>query len=77
MVNTLNGLPGLVMLLVGLLAGWFARHAWWWLTDFGKDAADRTRHGFEAFGKFLGRLLLLGLVLAAGVFALAAIPHGH
>lgn len=77
MLNALNGLPGLLMLLLGIIAGWFARHAWWWLSDFGKDTADRTRDGFEAFGRFLGRLLLLGLVIGVGVMALASIPHGQ
>lgn len=77
MVHALNGLPGLLMLLVGIIAGVFAHRAWWWLADFGRDTADRTRDGFEAFGKFLGRLLLLALAIGVGLMGLAAIPHGH
>ena len=75
MSTALDGATWPVILLIGALAGWFARNGWWWLVDASRDTAARTMSGFDAFGRFLGRLVLLGLVLAVGVMALAAIPH--
>lgn len=74
-MDALNSLPWWLILVVGLVGGWFARRSSWALGGFCSSVAERSRRGFEDFGRFVGRLFLVVAVVVIGVVGLFGLAH--